>query len=78
LRIPRGVNARTFMRALQDDGFAEDRVAGDHHIYCHPDGRIVPVAYSRGNDTFPIGTLRKMVHLARWTEHDLGRLRLIE
>jgi len=66
------------MRALEHDGFAEDRVAGDHHIYCHLDGRIVPVAYSRGSDTFPIGTLRKMVHLARWTEHDLRRLRLME
>ena len=78
MRIPRGVNARKFTRALADDGFLEDRIAGDHHIYCHPDGRIVPVAYTRPNDTFPIGTLHKMLRLARWTEDDLRRLQLIE
>jgi predicted RNA binding protein YcfA (HicA-like mRNA interferase family) len=72
------VNARKFTRALAEDGFSEDRTAGDHHIYCHADGRIVPVAYTRPNDNFTIGTLHKMIRLAKWTDDDLRRLRLIE
>ena len=78
MKIPKGVNARNFTRALEDDGFSEDRVVGDHHIYTHPSGRTVPVAYARKNDTFPIGTLRSMIRLAHWTEDDLRRLGLIK
>jgi len=67
------MSARDLVTALQKDGFTERRVAGDHHIFTHPDGRVVPVAYARSSQTFPIGTLRKMVKLARWTEDDLRR-----
>ena len=55
MRIPRGVNARTLIRALLDDGFSEARTEGSHHRFKHPDGRAVTVAYSRQNDTFTIG-----------------------
>ena len=58
MRIPRGLNARTLIRALLDDGFSEARTEGSHHRFKHPDGRGVTVAYSRQNDTFTIGTLR--------------------
>ena len=78
MNIPRGVTARQLTRALEDDGFILDRTAGSHHIYCHINGRVVPVAYTRPNDTFPIGTLRKMVRLTGWTEDDLRRLSLIK
>jgi len=78
LRIPRGINARTFIRALQDDGFEEKRIEGSHHWFEHPDGRGVTVAYTRLNDTFVIGTLRKMFRDVRWTEDDLRRLGLIQ
>lgn len=78
MRIPRGVNARTLIRALLDDGFSETRIEGSHHRFKHSDGRAVTVAYSRQNDTFTIGTLRQMIHDARWTEDDLRRLRLVE
>jgi hypothetical protein len=47
----------------------------DHHIYTHKD---IPVAFTRPNDTFPIGTLGKMIRLTRWSEDDLLRLGLIE
>ena len=78
MRIPRGVNARTLIRALLDDGFSEARTEGSHHRFKHLDRRGVTVAYSRQNDTFTIGTLRRMIHDARWAEDDLRRLRLIE
>ena len=78
MKFPRGVNARDLTRALERDRFSLLRTPSSHHIYGHPDGRIVPVAYSRESDTFPIGTLRKMLRLARWTEDDLRRLDLIK
>jgi len=78
VKIPRGVNARILIRALLDDNFSEARVEGSHHRFKHPDGRAVTVAYSRLNDTFTIGTLRQMIHDARWTEDDLRRLGLAE
>lgn len=71
--MKRGLTARQLVKALRSDGFDEIRVAGDHHIFMHPDGRVVPVAYARASQTFPIGTLRKMVKLARWTDDDLKR-----
>jgi predicted RNA binding protein YcfA (HicA-like mRNA interferase family) len=78
LNVPRGITARQFTRALEQDGFTLDRVVGSHHIYCHPNGRTVPVAYRQPSNTFPIGTLRSMIRLARWTEDDLRRLDLIK
>jgi predicted RNA binding protein YcfA (HicA-like mRNA interferase family) len=76
LNIPRGITARDLTRALESDGFILNRTAGSHHIYTQRDGRVVPVAYTRQSDTFPIGTLRSMIRLARWTEADLRRLHL--
>ena len=77
MNVPRGITARQFTRALEQDGFILDRTVGSHHIYTK-EQRTVPVAYTRPNDTFPIGTLRSMIRLARWTEDDLRRLDLIE
>jgi len=54
LNVPRGITARDFTRALETDGFSLNRITGSHHIYTHLDGRIVPVAYTRESDTFPI------------------------
>jgi len=77
-RAPRGLLARHFIRALEADGFALQRVRGSHRIYRHPDGRRVVVAYHALNDTFPIGTLRAMIKDAGWKEEDLQRLGLAE
>ncbi len=78
MRIPRGVDARTFLRALEEDGFSESRTEGSHHRYKHPDGRGVTVAYHKRSDTFAIKTLKRMLEATRWNEDDLRRLQLIE
>jgi predicted RNA binding protein YcfA (HicA-like mRNA interferase family) len=77
LRIPRGIDARTFIRALEQDGFFESRSEGSHHRYKHPDGRRVTVAYHGRSDTFVIKTLKRM-EATHWTEADIRRLGLIE
>jgi predicted RNA binding protein YcfA (HicA-like mRNA interferase family) len=77
-RTPRGLSARRFIRALESDGFALQRVSGSHRIYRHADGRRVVVAYHALNDTFPIGTLRAMIADAGWRDDDLVRLGLVE
>ena len=74
--IPRGVHARRFVKALQQDGFVLSRTRGSHRIYRHADGRRVVVAYHHLSDTFPIGTLRAMIADAGWTAQDLSRLGL--
>ena len=43
--VPRGLQARRFVRALESDGFILRRVRGSHRIYRHVDGRRVVVAY---------------------------------
>ena len=75
-QTPRGLKARHFIRALEADGFALQRVRGSHRIYRHADGRRVVVAYHGLNDTFPIGTLRAMIADAGWQDADLQRLGL--
>jgi len=74
--IPRGVNARQFVKALQQDGFILSRTRGSHRIYRQADGRRVVVAFHHLSDTFPIGTLRAMIADADWTADDLVRLGL--
>lgn len=77
-RVPRGVSARKFIRALETDGFRLMRVSGSHRIYRQNNGRRVVVAYHSLGETFPIGTLRAMITDANWTEEDLNRLGLLD
>ena len=77
-RIPRGVTARIFIRALETDGFVFQRSRGSHRIYKHTDGRRVVVAYHATGDAFPIGTLKAMIESAGWQDRDLQRLGLID
>ncbi len=77
-RAPRGLPVRRFIRALEADGFALQRVRGSHRIYRHADGRRVVVAYHALSDTFPIGTLRAMIAEVGWRDDDLQRLGLAE
>ena len=72
------VNVCRFIRALEGDGFALQRVRGSHRIYRHADGRRVVVAYHALNETFPIGTLRAMIADAGWQDEDLRRLGLLD
>jgi predicted RNA binding protein YcfA (HicA-like mRNA interferase family) len=76
MEFPRGVTARQLVKALHEDGFILTRTRGSHRIYRHPDGRRAVVAYHRLSDTFPIGTLKAMIHDLGWTEADLRRLGL--
>jgi predicted RNA binding protein YcfA (HicA-like mRNA interferase family) len=77
-RAPRGLQARRFIRALEADGFALQRVRGSHRIFRHADGRRVVVAFHSLSETFPIGTLRAMIEDAGWQDEDLRRLGLTE
>jgi predicted RNA binding protein YcfA (HicA-like mRNA interferase family) len=77
-RVPRGLSARRFVRALEADGFTLQRVSGSHRIYKRFDGRRIVVAYHALNDSFPIGTLRSMIADAGWQDDDLVRLGLLE
>lgn len=74
--LPRGITARRLIQALHKDGFGLTRTRGSHHIYRHPDGRRVVVAYHRLGDTFPTGTLKAMIADAGWAEEDLHHLGL--
>jgi predicted RNA binding protein YcfA (HicA-like mRNA interferase family) len=64
-----------FIRALEGDGFALQRVGGSHRIYRHADGRRVVMSYHALNDAFPIGTgtIREMITDARWQDGDTLR-----
>ena len=74
----RGLTARELISALNRDGFQLRNQRGSHQRYRHPDGRRVTVSFHRAGDTFPIGTLRRMIQdQAAWTEEDLERLGLM-
>jgi predicted RNA binding protein YcfA (HicA-like mRNA interferase family) len=74
--ISRGLSARALVKALRSDGFRLTRTRGSHHMYRHPDGRRVVVAYHRVSDSFPVGTLKAMIADIGWSEEDLRRLGL--
>jgi predicted RNA binding protein YcfA (HicA-like mRNA interferase family) len=75
----RSITARLFASALHDDAFQLERQRGSHRLYRHSDGRRVTLSFHHSSDTFPLGTLKSMVEIqARWTEHDLRRLGLID
>jgi predicted RNA binding protein YcfA (HicA-like mRNA interferase family) len=76
--VPRGLSARTLVKALRSDRFRLMRTRGSHHIYRHPDGRRVVVGYHRMGDTFPLGTLKAMIADIGWSEDDLRRLGLVK
>ena len=52
------INKKEFERLLKDNGFYYER-GGKHHVWKHPDGRIIPV--SMGNTTVNACLARKMV-----------------
>ena len=73
----RSLTARQIIGALRRDGFELDAQGGSHQQYRHPDGRRVTVSYHRPGQTFPAGTLRRIiVSQACWDWDDLRRLGL--
>ena len=77
VHLLRNVTARELVSTLERDGFTYRRGKSSRRLYRHEDGRQVAVHYHRSSDTFPLGTLRKMLHDAQWTEEDARRLGLI-
>ena len=75
-RIPRGITARRFIKALNDDGFVLDRTSDRHRIYLRAVGRRVIVACHCMHDGFPLGTLSRMIDDCGWSDEDLRRLGL--
>lgn len=74
----RKLTAREIISALVRDGFAFDRGAGSHQVYCHSDGRRVTVTLHAPGDTFTPKTLKSMLEReAHWTEEDLKRLKVV-
>lgn len=78
MKIPKGVSAREFIKALEADAFTNTRTNGSHHFHQHQDGRATTVSYHKRSDTFPIGILKGMISDVSWTEDDLRRLDLIK
>lgn len=77
----RNTTARNLIRAVIKDGFIRRRQTKGtaHRVYKHPDGRRVVVTYHSSGDTFPLGTLKRMLEReAKWTEDDLKRLKLLK
>ncbi len=75
--LRRGITAREFVKALQQDGFELVRIRGSHRIFRHGDGRRAVVAYHSLGDTFPIGTLKGMIADIGWSDEKLERYGLI-
>ena len=78
MKLPKGVSAREFTKALEADGFVNIRTNGSHHFYRHPDGRCTTVSFHHKSDTFGTGLLKGMISDVNWTEDDLRRLDLIK
>jgi len=74
--LRRGITAREFVKALQQDGFQLARIRGSHRIFRHDDGRRVVVAFHSLSDTFAIGTLKGMIADIGWSDENLKRLGL--
>lgn len=56
--------ARDIVQALKRDGFVEDHVRGDHHIFKNAKtGQTVPVAYSHLKDDIPVGTAKSILKI---------------
>ena len=78
VHLLRSTPVRELMRALERDGFILQRTTRTGgHIYRHSDRRSTSIHYHRGSDTMDRKTLASLLRATRWTEEDLGRLRLL-
>ena len=73
----RNIRARQIIAALQREGFRKTHQTGSHATYRRGDRKVMVPIHSPGA-TIPIGTLRRMIADAGWTDEDLQRLRLIK
>ncbi len=73
----KNATARDWVRWLEREGFTLRKGRGSHHVYEHPDGRRVLVAYHNLNDRFGAKTIKQLLTGTGWGEPDLRRLGLI-
>lgn len=75
----RNVTARTFVRALEEDGYIlRKKSKSGHRVYKHPHtGMRVDVPYHHSGESFRPGTLSALIKAAGWDDDDLLRLRLV-
>ena len=63
--MARGVPAKKIIPLLEENGFEEKRVKGDHHQFKkagHPS--VVTLAYAKPKDEIPPGTLKSVLRQA--------------
>lgn len=73
----RNIRTRQILAALERDGFRKTHQTGSHVTYRRGQQKVMVPVHSPGA-TIPIGTLRRIIADAGWTEEDLRRLRLIK
>jgi len=76
----KNVTVRSFIRALEKDGFVLKRKSGkgSHRAYIHPvSGVRVRVPYHHSGEPLRPGTLHRLVKAVGWTDEDLIRLGLM-
>lgn len=73
----KNVNAKEWIKVLEREGFYLRKGQGSHHIYQHPDGRRVLIAYHKLGDTFGPKTIKSILKNTNWTEDDVKRLKLL-
>lgn len=76
----RSVTVRSFIRALEKDGFVLRKRSGkgSHRVYIHPDSGVrVRVPYHHSGEPLRPGTLHRLIEAVGWTDEDLIRLRLM-
>ena len=63
--MARGVQARKILPLLEENGFEESRVKGDHHQFKKPGHpNVVTVAYGRVKEEIPPGTVKSILRSA--------------
>ncbi len=72
-RLPRDIDGRELVRALQRIGFAVNRRSGSPAVLLHADGREVVVPVHPGR-SLALGTLRQILRRACLTTEELQEL----
>jgi predicted RNA binding protein YcfA (HicA-like mRNA interferase family) len=73
----KNITARILIKSLEKDGFQLIRQRGSHQHYIK--GKlIIDVPYHHPGQTFPVGTIHRIIKDTGWTEEDLKRLKLIK
>jgi predicted RNA binding protein YcfA (HicA-like mRNA interferase family) len=58
-------NSRKLIKMLEQDGWVQDRVNGDHYTFKHPN-RVEIITVTHPRKDLPIGLVRRIYKLAGW------------